>query len=385
MVIEPAGTDGRRHRLELRRLAPPYYSGGQPLVNGWQPADGLILPVAAVVMVALGVAGFRRRDVATREIHSPGMKSCADEPGRRSCSRWQHDGPEVHGYPRASPQEGHPMPDPRTSQGWIEYRLVGTGPVVMILKGGHSSRMTRLGHERLTEHNFSVLEPSRPGYDGTPRSVGCTAQSAADALVDLLDELGIQSVSLVAISAAGHTGIELARRHPDRIERVSFESAVALPWSPGIRRGGRLLFGPAQVLVWGATRAGLRLAPELTLRLQLGQVTTLDAGRLVREMDAATRDRYLEAFRSLWSGRGFLCDLEHDSPSDEPISQPALIMRGTNDPSVPRAHAARLEALCRRHETLELDAETHFIWFGHAAEQVWQRRLAFLTAASSDD
>ena len=273
------------------------------------------------------------------------------------------------------------MPEERTSQGSIEYRLVGTGPVVMVLKGGHSSRLTRLGHERLAEDNFSVLEPSRPGYDGTPRSVGCTAQSAADALVDLLDELGIQSVSLVAISAAGHTGIELARQHPDRIERVCFECAVALPWSPGIRRGGRLVFGPAQALVWGATRAGLRLAPELTLRLQLGQVTTLDPGRLVREMDAATRERYLEAYRSLWSGQGFLCDLEHESPSDEPIDQPALIMRGTNDPSVPRAHAARLEALCRHHETLELDAETHFIWFGRAAEQVWQRRLAFLSAA----
>lgn len=273
------------------------------------------------------------------------------------------------------------MREGRTSEGSIEYRLAGAGPVVMVLKGGHCSRSTRLGHERLVEHNFTVLEPSRPGYDRTPRSVGCTAQRAADGLVDLLDELGIRSVSLVAISAAGHTGIELARRHPDRIERVCFESAVALPWSPAVRRGGRILFGPPQALIWWATRAGLRLAPDRTLRLQLGQVTTLDPARIVREMDAATRDRYLDAYRSLWSGKGFLCDLEHVSPSDEPIDQPVLIMRGTNDPSVPGAHAARLEALCRHHETVELDAETHFIWFGRASEQVWQRRLAFLTAA----
>src|SRR3989304_5322579 len=74
------------------------------------------------------------------------------------------------------------MPEERPSQGSIEYRLVGTGPVVMVLKGGHSSRLTRLGHERLAEDNFSVLEPSRPGYDGKARSVGCTAQSPATAL-----------------------------------------------------------------------------------------------------------------------------------------------------------------------------------------------------------
>ena len=41
-----------------------YYSGGQPLVNGWQLADGLVLLLAAVVLVAIGVVGFRRRDVA---------------------------------------------------------------------------------------------------------------------------------------------------------------------------------------------------------------------------------------------------------------------------------------------------------------------------------
>src|SRR5512132_2227501 len=118
----------------------------------------------------------------------------------------------------------------QTPHGPIEYRLTGTGPVVVVLKGGHSSRNTQLGHERLAEHGFTVLEPSRPGYDRTPASVGCSAQAAADALAELLDVLDIGRVRLIAISAAGHTGIELARRHPERIDRVSFESAVALPW-----------------------------------------------------------------------------------------------------------------------------------------------------------
>jgi len=41
-----------------------YYSGGQPLVNGWQLLDGLVLLLAATVLVAIGVVGFRTRDVA---------------------------------------------------------------------------------------------------------------------------------------------------------------------------------------------------------------------------------------------------------------------------------------------------------------------------------
>jgi len=266
----------------------------------------------------------------------------------------------------------------QTRHGPIEYRLTGTGPVVLVLKGGHSSRDTRLGHERLAEHGFTVLEPSRPGYDRTPASVGCSAHDAADALAELLDVLGIGRVRLIAISAAGHTGIEVARRHPERIDRVSFESAVALPWPAATRRGGRLLFGPLQSVVWGAVRTGLRLAPSLTLRVLLAPLTTLDAGRVVREMDKTTRERYLAAYRSLWSGQGFLCDLKHDSPSNLPLRQPALILSGAYDPSVPSAHVDRLARLCSDHERVEVEAETHFIWFGRAAEEVWERRLAFL-------
>ena len=51
----------------------------------------------------------------------------------------------------------------RTSLGPIEYQISGTGPVVLILKGGHSSRSTQLGHERLVGEGFTVLQPSRPG------------------------------------------------------------------------------------------------------------------------------------------------------------------------------------------------------------------------------
>lgn len=40
-----------------------YYSGGQPLVNGLQVADALVLAIAATVLAVVAVAGFVRRDV----------------------------------------------------------------------------------------------------------------------------------------------------------------------------------------------------------------------------------------------------------------------------------------------------------------------------------
>jgi hypothetical protein len=55
----------------------------------------------------------------------------------------------------------------KTAKGPIEYRFEGSGPTVLVLNGSHCSRESRLSHERLTEHGFSVLTPSRPGYDST--------------------------------------------------------------------------------------------------------------------------------------------------------------------------------------------------------------------------
>jgi ABC-2 type transport system permease protein len=42
-----------------------YYSGGEPLRNGFQLIDSLVLLGASILLVALAVIGFERRDVAT--------------------------------------------------------------------------------------------------------------------------------------------------------------------------------------------------------------------------------------------------------------------------------------------------------------------------------
>lgn len=227
-----------------------------------------------------------------------------------------------------------------------------------------------------------MVEPSRPGYDRTPAWVGRSAQEAADALAALLDRLAIADVAVVAISAAGHTAIELARRHPNRVRRVSFESARALPWDARTRRLGGILFGRGEALVWAIVRAGLRWAPTQTLRVLLSELTDLNANTVVERMDAGTRAELIAVFASLRSAGGFRCDLDHASEAAAPLMQPALILRGRHDRAIPIEHVRRLETLCSNCEVVDLDADTHFIWIGRSAAQVWERRLAFL---SSDD
>src|SRR5262245_28444070 len=157
-----------------------------------------------------------------------------------------------------------------TPYGSIEYRLEGHGPVVMVLNGGHCSRDTRLSHERLAQHGFSVLTPSRPGYDDTPAVVGRSAQTAADALAALLDSLEIAKVSTIGISAAGPTALAFAQRHPERTKSVILESAVTTPWDESVKRGARLAFGRIERLTWAMVRLGLRLSPRVMLKAILG-------------------------------------------------------------------------------------------------------------------
>src|SRR5258705_8637309 len=133
-----------------------------------------------------------------------------------------------------------------TEFGPMEYRLEGSGPVVVVLNGGHCSRESRLTHERLAEQGFSVLTPSRPGYDATPADTGKSAQAAADALAALLDILHIPNAYVIGISAAGPTALALAQRHSSKVRKLILESAVTTPWDGPTKRRAPLLFGRAE-------------------------------------------------------------------------------------------------------------------------------------------
>jgi pimeloyl-ACP methyl ester carboxylesterase len=267
-----------------------------------------------------------------------------------------------------------------TPYGSIEYRLEGSGPVVMVLNGGHCSRDTRLSHERLAQVGFTVLTPSRPGYDDTPASVGCSAQTAADALATLLDSLGIAQLSTIGISAAGPTALAFAQRHPERARGVILESAVTTAWDETIKRDAHLVFGRMERLTWAMVRLGLRLSPRIMLKAMLGGLTTLNPDDVLRRMsqeDIAFFKRMLQTMRS---GTGFLNDLEHRVDDLHAIHGPVLAIYSPHDRNVPPSNAHRIAREVAGSELYETPADTHLIWIGPYAEDVWHKRRAFLHA-----
>lgn len=270
----------------------------------------------------------------------------------------------------------------QTSFGPIEYRREGVGPVVLVLNGGHCSRTTRLSHERLVTEGFTVLTPSRPGYDATPAQVGRTAHQAADALATLLDTQEIPAVTVIGISAAGPTALAFAQRHPDRTTGLILESAVTLPWDAATKRVARWPFGRMERRTWALVRFGLRWIPTLILRVMLQAFTTRPAAEMLRQMSAADRQFVVAMLTSMQSGSGFLLDLEHTVDGLDRIQTPTLVMYSPHDRSVPPQHAQHVAQHIVGCRLYAAPADSHLIWIGPQADQVWQTRLAFVRSVT---
>jgi pimeloyl-ACP methyl ester carboxylesterase len=268
----------------------------------------------------------------------------------------------------------------KTVKGQIEYRFEGNGPTVVVLNGGHCSRETRLSHERLVEHGFSVLTPSRPGYDSTPSEVGKTAQAAADAIAALLDTLQISTVDVIAISAAGPTALAFVQQHPSRVRKVVLESAVATDWDEQTKRRSRIGFGRAAQVTWGFMHLLLKLFPTVIIKALLHDLTVLDVNRVIQKMsqeDLAFVKRMLQTSQA---STGFLNDIEHEVNNLAAITKPVLVMYSPNDGTVSPKNARRLAneiAIC---ELYEVPSDTHLIWIGTYAKDVWKKRLSFLSS-----
>lgn len=266
----------------------------------------------------------------------------------------------------------------KTAKGPIEYRLEGSGPTIVVLNGGHCSRASRLSHEHLTEHGFSVLTPSRPGYDNTPSDVGKTAQAAADALAALLDTLQIQEANVIGISAAGPTALAFAQRHSNRTRKLILESAMVTDWDEPTKRRARVVFGRAEKVTWAAMHMMLKLFPTVMIKALMHDLTILDVDEVIKRMsqdDLAFIKRMIQTSRS---GTGFMNDIEHRVDNLAAITKPVLVMYSPNDKTVSPKNARRVADEVATCELYEVLCDTHLIWIGKFAKDVWQKRLSFL-------
>lgn len=110
------------------------------------------------------------------------------------------------------------------SVGSVEYIDVGKGPSLLVSHGifhgcdggQRSARDVVSGHR--------VVSPSRFGYLGSTMPENPSGAAQADAFIDLLDHLDVETTAVMGISAGTSAAVQMAVRHPERVTHLIISS-----------------------------------------------------------------------------------------------------------------------------------------------------------------
>ncbi|TCO46729.1 4,5:9,10-diseco-3-hydroxy-5,9,17-trioxoandrosta-1(10),2-diene-4-oate hydrolase [Actinocrispum wychmicini] len=107
----------------------------------------------------------------------------------------------------------------------LHYHEAGDGEPVVLLHGGGpgASAWSNFGRNLpvfAAEHRTLLVDQPGFGHSDKPEITGQYFTYSADALVNLLDTLGIQRIHLVGNSLGGGTAVRFALRHPSRAGRL---------------------------------------------------------------------------------------------------------------------------------------------------------------------
>lgn len=123
-----------------------------------------------------------------------------------------------------------------TRHGVIEYLTWGEGPPVLVIHGaGGGFDQGRLLANAMGGTGFTWISVSRFGYLRSELPPDPSVEAQAEIFVDLLDNLGIDRVSVLAMSGGAPPALQLAANHPDRVSAmVLLSPAPFTPFSPDV-------------------------------------------------------------------------------------------------------------------------------------------------------
>jgi 4,5:9,10-diseco-3-hydroxy-5,9,17-trioxoandrosta-1(10),2-diene-4-oate hydrolase len=107
----------------------------------------------------------------------------------------------------------------------VHYHLAGSGPGLLLLHGsgpGVSGWANFGDNLPVFAEQFTTVIPDLPGYGASyvPALDRPYTAVAVEAVLRVLDEVGLERVSLLGNSMGGMVGTQLALDHPDRVDRL---------------------------------------------------------------------------------------------------------------------------------------------------------------------
>lgn len=269
----------------------------------------------------------------------------------------------------------------QTTFGPVALATGGQGAPVLAIHGagGGHDQGALLARAFLPE-GTGWIAPSRFGYPGSSLPADPSTAAQADALAELLDALGIERVTVLAMSGGVAPALQFALRHPERTQALILLSLA--PYAPLTAEEQDL---PVPLWLYDALFATdlplwavLRLSPR-ALAPVFGARPELTAG--ITATEAAFVDAMIAAFLPVTQRRAGLANegaaIDPAHPIDPAqIGAPTLIVHAADDRLTPVATARFTGRGIRGAELRIFDTGGHLL-LGHHAE-VRQRIAAFL-------
>ncbi len=104
----------------------------------------------------------------------------------------------------------------------LSFHESGSGPAVVLIHAfPMDSALWTAQREALAEAGYRVITPDLPGFGATALADADPALDVmADAVVELLDHLGLETAIVGGLSMGGYVTMNLARRHPGRLSAI---------------------------------------------------------------------------------------------------------------------------------------------------------------------
>lgn len=219
----------------------------------------------------------------------------------------------------------------RTGAVITNYHDVGTGPPLLLLHGSGPG-VSAWANWRLVIPELStghrVLAPDLAGFGYSPVAEDWefSTETWLQQIVDFLDALGLDRVSVVGNSFGGSMALALAIHHPSRVERLVLMGSVGVPFD---------ITGGLDA-VWGY-EPSLESMGHL-IREVFSYDPSVASDDLVRlRYEAGLRPGVQEAFARMFPAprQRWVDAMAHDEASIRALTHPTLLVHGRDDRVIP--------------------------------------------------
>lgn len=233
----------------------------------------------------------------------------------------------------------------------IRYVRKGTGPTLILIHGLASSIYSWADVVGPLSEKFDVIALDLPGFGASSQPADLTFADAPNAVLGLMDALGVARAHLVGNSMGGAVSLLLAARFPDRVDRVVILDSAGYRMQPAER--------PFLIRFIGSRAAGVlaealpvkRLLTDRSLRMLMQDDTRVTEERIDEYVAPFLRPGALASARSLLASpvdARFVPDLAA-------IKAKTLVVWGRFDPWLPEADADRFVAAIEGARKVVLD------------------------------